>query len=69
MSNDNAYIYTVIERQDAVRDLVVPVDRYVDRQAESDVLVRRDLWRKMCAANEKVAELFNVYPLQGREGS
>ena len=63
----NAYLYLVIEKQDAVRDLVVAVDRYVDRRNEVDEAVHDDLWRKMNAANERVAELFNVYPLQGGE--
>ena len=65
--SDNTYIYSVIEKQDAVRDLVVAVDRYVDRRNEVDQAVHDDLLRKMNAANEKVAELFNVYPLQGGE--
>ena len=51
------------EKQCAVRDLVVAVDRYIDRRNEVDQAVRNDLLRKMNAASERVAELFKVYPL------
>ena len=47
----------------AVRDLVVAVDRYVDNQAEADDAVRLTLWRDMTTANERVADMFKVYPL------
>lgn len=53
----------------AIRDLVVAVDRYVDHHNEVDPAVHDDLWRAMCQANERVADLFNVYPLRGGEGS
>lgn len=56
-------IYTVVQRQDAVRDLVVAVDRFVDRHAEADDAVRASLWRAMTSANDHAAELWKVYPL------
>ncbi len=47
----------------AIRDLIVAVDRFVDRQSEADEAVRNSLWRDMTAANERAAEHFKVYPL------
>jgi hypothetical protein len=50
-------------RRCAIRDLVVAVARYVERHNECDEAVRAPLWRAMTSANDRVAELFKVYPL------
>ena len=57
-------VYDVIAKQDAVRDLVVAVDRLGDNWAEADDAVRRSLWQAMHAANQRVAEFYRVYPLE-----
>lgn len=58
-------VYTVIAKQDAVRDLVVAVDRLVDNWAEADEAVRKQLWQAMAFANHVCSELHYVYPLAG----
>ncbi len=60
---ERASIYSAITRLNAVRDLVVAVNRYVDAHSEADEAVRNSLWRAMTAANDHTAELFKVYPL------
>jgi hypothetical protein len=57
-------VYDVIAKQDAVRDLVIAVDRLGDNWAEADDAVRRSLWQAMHTANQRVAEFYKVYPLE-----
>lgn len=50
--------------REAVTPLVVAVDRYIDRSAESDEAARHDLWRAMASSSSDIADAFGVYPLR-----